>query len=124
MIAASQPDATTRDVLKKMLQVPSAKKFFNDTASDQAKKRGEMSAREFEAFEVGRRYASTDWLSDLQQMDGQPDPGTHSRPVAGELVTAGTETGAAESQHSRRSATGYTGDRTLPSSAGRENGAG
>ncbi|HBD4343410.1 TPA: conjugal transfer protein TraW, partial [Escherichia coli] len=70
MIAASQPDATTRDVLKEVLQVPSAKKFFNDTASDQAKKRGEMSAREFEAFEVGRRYASTDWLSDLQQMDG------------------------------------------------------
>lgn len=43
MIAASQPDATTRDVLKEVLQVPSAKKFFNDTASDQAKNAGNVS---------------------------------------------------------------------------------
>lgn len=29
-----------------------------------------MSNREFEAFEVGRRYANTDYQTDLQQMDG------------------------------------------------------
>lgn len=29
-----------------------------------------MSAREFESFEVGRRYANTDYEEDLQAMDG------------------------------------------------------
>lgn len=29
-----------------------------------------MSAREFESFEVGRRYANTDYQEDLQAMDG------------------------------------------------------
>lgn len=29
-----------------------------------------MSEREFEAFEVGRRYANTAWVTDLQAMDG------------------------------------------------------
>ncbi|MDA4230760.1 conjugal transfer protein TraW, partial [Escherichia coli] len=30
----------------------------------------QMSAREFESFEVGRRYANTDYQEDLQAMDG------------------------------------------------------
>ncbi|EAS3780363.1 conjugal transfer protein [Salmonella enterica] len=70
MIAASSPNAATRDALKDALKVPSAQRYFDDTASQQAKSSGELSQREFESFEVGRRYASTAYLSDLQQMEG------------------------------------------------------
>ncbi|MBL1564122.1 conjugal transfer protein, partial [Klebsiella pneumoniae] len=37
---------------------------------DLAKSNYQMSAREFESFEVGRRYANTDYQEDLQAMDG------------------------------------------------------
>ncbi|MEB0213427.1 conjugal transfer protein TraW, partial [Pseudomonas sp. AB6] len=36
----------------------------------EAQRTGVMSEREFEAFEVGRRYANTAYETDLQQMDG------------------------------------------------------
>ncbi|MHA6678680.1 conjugal transfer protein TraW [Enterobacter cloacae] len=70
MVAASQPQDGTRDALTEARQSPSAESYFQQTASDQAKQTGTMSERELEAFEVGRRYANTAWVTDLQGMDG------------------------------------------------------
>lgn len=70
MVAASQPQDATRDVLAEVRQSPSAESYFQQTASAQAKQTGTMSEREFESFEVGRRYANTAWVTDLQAMDG------------------------------------------------------
>lgn len=70
MIAASQPDPDTKAALNDALQTPSAKAYFDQTASETAKSTGEMSQREFESFEAGRRYASQDYLTDLQAMQG------------------------------------------------------
>jgi hypothetical protein len=70
MVAASQPQDATRDALTEARQSPSAESYFQQMASDQAKQTGTMSEREFEAFEVGRRYANTAWVTDLQAMDG------------------------------------------------------
>ncbi|EBB6726341.1 conjugal transfer protein [Salmonella enterica] len=70
MIAASTPNKATKDALKDALKVPSAQSYFDDTASQQVRSSGEMSQREFESFEVGRRYANTAYLADLQQMEG------------------------------------------------------
>lgn len=70
MVAASQPQDATRDVLNEVRQSPSAESYFQQTASEQAKQTGTMSEREFEAFEVGRRYANTAWVTDLQAMEG------------------------------------------------------
>ncbi|MBD8165398.1 conjugal transfer protein TraW [Erwinia persicina] len=70
MVAASQPQDATRDALTEARQAPSAESYFQATASAQAKQDGTMSEREFEAFEVGRRYANTAWVTDLQSMDG------------------------------------------------------
>ncbi|BEL92817.1 MULTISPECIES: conjugal transfer protein TraW [Serratia] len=70
MVASSQPSEATRDVLKEVMQIPSAAAYFNQTASDEARRTGMMSEREFEQFDVGRRYANTDYQTDLQAMDG------------------------------------------------------
>lgn len=70
MVAASQPLDATRDAITDALQAPSAQTYYQQTASAQAKQTGEMSEREFEAFEVGRRYANTAWNTDLQAMSG------------------------------------------------------
>lgn len=70
MVAASQPLDATRDALTEARQAPSAESYYQQTASAQAKQTGEMSEREFEAFEVGRRYANTAWNTDLQAMSG------------------------------------------------------
>lgn len=70
MVAASQPQDATRDTLNEARQAPSAETYFQQTASAQAKQTGTMSEREFEAFEVGRRYANTEWVKDLQSMEG------------------------------------------------------
>lgn len=70
MVAASQPQDATRDALTEARQAPSAETYFQQTASAQAKQTGTMSEREFEAFEVGRRYANTEWVKDLQAMEG------------------------------------------------------
>jgi len=70
MVAASQPQDATREALDEAKQAPSADAYFQQTASAQAKHTGTMSEREFEAFEVGRRYANTEWVKDLQGMDG------------------------------------------------------
>ncbi|MEQ9927989.1 conjugal transfer protein TraW [Pectobacterium parvum] len=70
MVAASQPQDATRGALTEARQAASAESYFQETASEQAKKTGAMSEREFEAFEIGRRYANTSWVTDLQGMDG------------------------------------------------------
>lgn len=70
MVAASQPQDATQAALTEARQAPSAESYFQQTASAQAKQTGTMSEREFEAFEVGRRYANTAWVTDLQGMDG------------------------------------------------------
>lgn len=70
LIAASKANASTRDVLAETLQSAAASKYFDETASPEAVRTGTMSEREFEAFETGRRYANTAYLTDLQEMDG------------------------------------------------------
>jgi hypothetical protein len=73
--AAMQPQLemiadSTKTALAEALQNASAKSYYDDTASSEAQSTGEMSNREFESFEVGRRYANTDYETDLQAMDG------------------------------------------------------
>lgn len=71
MIAASQPNEATKDVItKETLRSPSAAAYFNRTASEEAKSTGIMSEREFEQFEAGRRYANTEYLNDISNMEG------------------------------------------------------
>ena len=68
MVAASQPNEATKDVLAETLQTPSSKAWYDANASEEAKRTGMMSLREFESFEVNRRYANTDYQTDLQGM--------------------------------------------------------
>ncbi|HAH9960509.1 TPA: IncI1-type conjugal transfer protein TraW, partial [Escherichia coli] len=70
LIADSTPNETTRKALAETLQSDSAAAYFDQVASPEAKARGYMSTREFEAFEAGRRYANTAYLVDLQEMQG------------------------------------------------------
>ncbi len=70
LIAASQANPSTQQALSEALKSPSAAKFFASTASAEAQRTGQMSEREFESFEVGRRYANTEYETDLQQMSG------------------------------------------------------
>jgi len=70
LIAASQANPSTQQALSETLKSPSAAQYFTSTASAEAQRTGQMSEREFEAFEVGRRYANTAYETDLQQMSG------------------------------------------------------
>lgn len=70
MIAASKANPATQQALAEARKAPSADKYFAATASKEAQSTGQMSERELEAFEVGRRYANTDYETDLQQMSG------------------------------------------------------
>ncbi|HDG1683908.1 TPA: conjugal transfer protein TraW [Kluyvera ascorbata] len=70
MIAAQKPDEATKEALQETLQSPSAAAYFDKTASPEAREKGYMSLREFESFEAGRRYANTDYNTDLQAMQG------------------------------------------------------
>ncbi len=70
LIADSTPNESTRKALAETLQSDSAAAYFDQVASPEAKARGYMSTREFEAFEAGRRYANTAYLVDLQEMQG------------------------------------------------------
>lgn len=69
-IADSQPNPATKELLADAMQSPSAASYYSQVASSQAQSTGLMSAREFEAFEVGRRYANTAYQTDLQGMSG------------------------------------------------------
>nr|WP_172687552.1 conjugal transfer protein TraW [Pseudomonas syringae]ARO44786.1 IncI1 plasmid conjugative transfer protein TraW [Pseudomonas syringae pv. actinidiae] len=70
LVADSQPNPATKDLLVDTLKSSSAQAYYAKTASSKAKTTGTMSAREFEAFEVGRRYANTEYQADLQNMEG------------------------------------------------------
>lgn len=70
IIAASQANPATQEALQEALQNPSAAEYFASTGSQQAQRTGVMSEREFEAFEVGRRYANTGYETDLQALSG------------------------------------------------------
>ncbi|KPW62508.1 hypothetical protein ALO82_200252 [Pseudomonas syringae pv. broussonetiae] len=70
IIAASQANPATQEALQEALQNPSAAEYFASTGSQQAQRTGVMSEREFEAFEVGRRYANIAYETDLQALSG------------------------------------------------------
>ncbi|ECE0486572.1 conjugal transfer protein [Salmonella enterica subsp. enterica] len=77
LIADSQTNEATKDALAESMEAsedngtaPSTKSYFDATASAQAKQTGMMSKREYDEFEVGRRYANTDYLTDLSAMEG------------------------------------------------------
>ncbi len=70
IIAASHPNSATQAALQETLQSPSAAEYFATMGSAEAQRTGVMSEREFEAFEVGRRYANTAYEADLQAMSG------------------------------------------------------
>ncbi len=70
-IVDSTPNPDTQQLLKEALESPSASAYFTQVASPRARSTSVMSAREFEAFEVGRRYANTAYQSDLQSMGGE-----------------------------------------------------
>lgn len=70
-IANSQPSPATKDLLKEAMISPAAAAYYEEVASDTAKSTGMMSAREFESFEVGRRYANTEYQADLQALSGE-----------------------------------------------------
>lgn len=70
VIARSQPNALTKDLLNETFNSPSARAYFELIASAEAKRSGMMSAREFESFEVGRRYSNVEFQADLQEMSG------------------------------------------------------
>lgn len=67
-IADSLPNPATKTLLQEALQAPSAATYYNQVASAEAKRTGTMSTREFERFEVGRRYSNTEYQADLQAM--------------------------------------------------------
>ena len=70
-ISDSTPNPQTQQLLKEALEAPSAKAYFEQVASPRARSTNIMSAREFEFFEVGRRYANTAYQTDLQAMAGE-----------------------------------------------------
>lgn len=70
IIAASQANPATQAALAETLRSPSAAAHFTATASREAQRTGQMSEREFEVFEVSRRYANTAYETDLQQLSG------------------------------------------------------
>jgi hypothetical protein len=69
-IAESTASESTKALLQEALNSPSAKAYYQQTASPKARAAATMSAREFQAFEVGRRYANTEYQNDLQAMAG------------------------------------------------------
>lgn len=69
-IADSLPNPATKPLLAEALTTPSANAYYKLIASPRAKAVGMMSLREYEAFEVGRRYANIDYQTDLQAMSG------------------------------------------------------
>jgi len=69
-IADSALNPTTRPLLQEALTSSAANSYFQQVASPQARATNTMSAREFEAFEVGRRYANTAYQADLQSTSG------------------------------------------------------
>ncbi|MFC6478551.1 conjugal transfer protein TraW [Pseudomonas asuensis] len=69
-IADSIANPATKELIAEATASGSAATYFSQVASEEAKSTGMMSTREFEAFEVGRRYANTEYQADLQAMSG------------------------------------------------------
>lgn len=65
MIAASKPNPATKQPLDDARKVPSMATFYDQNVSEEAKRKGMMSLREFEQFEVSRRYANPAYQTDL-----------------------------------------------------------
>lgn len=68
-LADSVANPVTKTLLQETLKSPSANSYYQQVASPRARATGTMSAREFESFEVGRRYANTAYQADLQEMN-------------------------------------------------------
>lgn len=68
LLADSMPNETATQALKEALKSPSAIYYWTQSASPEALNSGKVSAREYEAFEVGRRYANPHYAQDLQEM--------------------------------------------------------
>jgi hypothetical protein len=68
LLADSMPNDNATQALKEALKSPSAVYYWNQTASLEALNSGKVSAREYEAFEIGRRYANPHYVQDLQEM--------------------------------------------------------
>lgn len=71
VLAERQPLDETKELIAEAIQSPSAKAYFEATASNVARSTGKMSKGEFLQFEVGRRYSNTDYQKDLQDMDSE-----------------------------------------------------
>ena len=71
VLAERQPLDESKALIAEAIQSPSAKSYFNETASKVAKSTGKMSKAEFLQFEVGRRYSNTEYQKDLQEMDSE-----------------------------------------------------
>jgi len=65
MIADSKPNPATDQPLADARKAPEVESYFQNTASAEARRQNRMSAREFEEFEVGRRYSNPAYLSTL-----------------------------------------------------------
>ncbi|WP_229301713.1 conjugal transfer protein TraW [Klebsiella pneumoniae] len=65
MIANSKPNPATDAALADARKVPEVESYFQATASNRAKQLNRMSAREFEEFEVGRRYSNPAYQATL-----------------------------------------------------------
>lgn len=71
-LADSLPNPATKEYIKQATEnSPSAKTYYELVASAKAKAAGFMSTREFERFEVGRRYSNVQYNADLQAMSAE-----------------------------------------------------
>lgn len=69
-LASSLPNPDTANALAEARKTPSSEYYYQQYASVEAKKSGQMSMREFEWFDVNRRYANKEYAADLQDMVG------------------------------------------------------
>ncbi len=68
LLADSMPNDSATEALKEALKSPSASSYWKESGSPEALSSGKISPREFEAFEVGRRYSNPHYSQDLQEM--------------------------------------------------------
>lgn len=66
-LSNSMPNPATRPYVNEAIKSPSAHAYYKQTISDVGEKIG-MSTREYERFEVGRKYSNVMYNSDLQEM--------------------------------------------------------
>lgn len=71
LLADSMPNDDATEALKDALKSESANFYWKESASPVALETGKVSKREFESFEVGRRYANPYYSKDLQEMTSE-----------------------------------------------------